>query len=106
MQTDWGDADNQVGLKGVSPGASMRDFALKICVCSESTAGRKGSNHSCAKKKKKRHMVKHLEEFGGTLHRDLSEPLMNNAVVGVQAGAAGSLRNNLVLQQCGGKKNK
>lgn len=49
-------------------------------------------------------MVKHLEEFGGTLHRDLSGSLMNNAVVGVRAGAAGSLRNNLALQQCG-KKN-
>lgn len=50
-------------------------------------------------------MVKYLKGFGGTRHRDLSEePLMNNAVVGVRAGAAGSLRNNLVLQQCG--KNK
>lgn len=62
----------------------MRDLALKICVCSDSNGGRKGSNHSCVKKKEKReggHMVKHLEEYGGTLHRDLSEPLMNNAVV-------------------------
>lgn len=85
----------------------MSDFAQKICVCSDSTGGRKGSNHSCVKKEEEGvglHMVKHLEEFDGTLHRDLSEPLMNNAVVGVRAGAAGSLRNNLVLQQCGKKQ--
>lgn len=49
-------------------------------------------------------MVKHLKEFDGTLHRDLSEALMNNPVVGVRAGAAGSRRNNLVLQQCGKKQ--